>query len=56
MHRDSYATFLSYLAPYAAVAEGESIGRVRYTMAERMLMPCGPPPPAAAAAAGSGGK
>lgn len=30
---------------YFAVAENESVGRVKYAMLEKMLQPCGPPPP-----------
>jgi len=29
---------------YLAVAQGDSIGRTRYTLLEKMLQPCGPPP------------
>ena len=29
---------------FLAMAQGESIGRIRYQLLERMLQPCGPPP------------
>lgn len=45
-HRDSMASHIGHsdMLAYFAVAEGESIGRVKYTMLEKMLQPCGPPP------------
>ena len=44
--RDSTASFIGHadMLAYFAVAENESIGRVKYTMLEKMLAPCGPPP------------
>lgn len=32
------------LSSYHAVAENESIGRVKYTFLQNMLLPCGLPP------------
>jgi len=29
---------------YFAAAENESVGRVRYTLLQKMLLPCGVPP------------
>jgi len=29
---------------YFGVAQGDSVGRVRYQLLEKMLQPCGPPP------------
>ena len=45
-HRDSIASYIGHhdLASYFAVAENESIERVKYTLKEKMLQPCGPPP------------
>uniref|UniRef100_M4C4L0 Splicing factor subunit n=2 Tax=Peronosporaceae TaxID=4777 RepID=M4C4L0_HYAAE len=45
-HRDTLASHLGHsdLLAYFAVAENESMGRVRYNMLEKMLQPCGPPP------------
>eukprot|EP00753_Platysulcus_tardus_P005429 PLAT13310.1.p3 GENE.PLAT13310.1~~PLAT13310.1.p3 ORF type:complete len:100 (-),score=21.54 PLAT13310.1:548-808(-) len=46
VHRDSTASHIGHhdVLTYMAVAEGESIGRTRYEMLERMLQPCGVPP------------
>jgi len=46
-HRDTYASYLGHydMQSYFAVAQNDSIGRVRYQMLEKMLQPCGPPPP-----------
>ena len=46
IHRDSYASYLGHhnMLCYFAVAENESIGRVKYNMTQKMLMPCGLPP------------
>ena len=46
-HRDSLALYVGYdsLASYIAVAENESIGRVKFNSLQRMIQPCGPPPP-----------
>ena len=45
-HRDSLASHIGHhdFLSFVAVAENESIGRVRYTMLEKMLAPCGLPP------------
>ena len=45
-HRDSLASHIGHtdMLAYFAVAENESVGRVRYAMLERMVQPCGPPP------------
>lgn len=44
--RDTYASFYGHntLAAYHAVAENESIGRVKYNFLQNMLLPCGLPP------------
>jgi len=46
-HRDTYASIIGHppLLSYVSIADGESIGRAKFEMAERMLQPCGPPPP-----------
>ena len=46
MHRDTAASFLghAHLASYLAVAENESLGRVRYRLLSKMVAPCGVPP------------
>ena len=46
MHRDTAASFLGHphLASYLAVAEGESLGRIRYRLLSKMVAPCGVPP------------
>ena len=48
-HRDALASHLGHgdFLALAAIAENESLGRVRYAMLERMLAPVGPPPPRA---------
>lgn len=45
-HRDSLASHIGHydFLSYVAVAENESVGRVRFSMLEKMLSPCGPPP------------
>ena len=44
--RDTYASFIGHhsLAAYHAIAENESIGRVKYNFQQNMLLPCGLPP------------
>lgn len=46
IHRDSLASYIGHpsLLSYLAVAENESIARVRYNLTDKMLQPCGPPP------------
>ena len=46
MKRDTYASFLGHhhLAVYQAIGENQSIGRIKYSLKEAMLMPCGVPP------------
>lgn len=46
MHRDSYASYIGHhpVLAYFAVAENESIGRVKYNFLQKMLLPCGLPP------------
>lgn len=46
IHRDSYASYIGHhpLLSYFAIAENESIGRVKYNMMQKMLLPCGVPP------------
>ncbi len=45
-HRDSYASYIGHhsLLAYSAVAENESIGRLKYQYLQKMLSPCGKPP------------
>jgi splicing factor 3B subunit 5 len=45
-HRDSYASYIGHynMLAYFAVAQNESIGRVRYEFLQKMLLPCGLPP------------
>ncbi|KAL6048637.1 Splicing factor 3B subunit 5 [Balamuthia mandrillaris] len=45
-HRDSYASYIGHypMLSYFAIAENESIGRVRYNLLQKMLQPIGPPP------------
>lgn len=44
--RDTYASLIGHhsLAAYHGIAENESIGRVKYTFQQNMLLPCGLPP------------
>ena len=46
-HRDSLALYVGFdsLSHYIAVAENESIGRVKFNCMQKMIQPCGPPPP-----------
>ena len=46
IHRDSYASYIGHhpMLCYFAVAENESIGRVKYNFMQKMLLPCGLPP------------
>ena len=43
-HRDTYASHVSHYdqLSYYAVAQNESIGRVRLQFLEKMIRPCGP--------------
>ncbi|KAF9915632.1 hypothetical protein BX616_005695 [Lobosporangium transversale] len=44
--RDSYASYVGHypMISYFAVAENESIARIKFNITEKMLQPCGPPP------------
>ncbi|CAG8641761.1 1533_t:CDS:2 [Funneliformis caledonium] len=46
-HRDSYASYIGHhsLISYFAVAQNESISRVKFEFVEKMLQPCGLPVP-----------
>lgn len=46
-HRDTLASHVSHYdqLSYYAVAQNESIGRLRLEMLEKIYQPCGPPPP-----------
>ncbi len=46
IHRDSYASYIGHhpLVSYFAIAENESIGRMKYKYLSNMLIPCGVPP------------
>ena len=41
--RDSYASYVGHhpMLEYFAIAQNESIGRVRYEFLQKMLLPCG---------------
>ncbi|KAF7354840.1 Splicing factor subunit [Mycena sanguinolenta] len=45
-HRDTLASIVGHptLTSFLAIADGESKGRVKFEMTEKMLQPCGPPP------------
>ncbi|KAJ1470290.1 splicing factor 3B subunit 5/RDS3 complex subunit 10, partial [Baffinella frigidus] len=45
-HRDSYSAYIGHhsLLAYSAIAENESMGRLRYQFMQKMLAPCGKPP------------
>jgi len=45
-HRDTLASHVGHpdMLEYIAVAQGDSIERVRAELLEKMLCPCGPPP------------
>ena len=44
--RDTYASLVGHhaVSAYHAVAENESIGRIKYNFLQQMLLPCGLPP------------
>lgn len=44
--RDTYASLVGHhsLSAYHAIAENESVGRVKYAFMQNMLLPCGLPP------------
>jgi splicing factor 3B subunit 5 len=46
IHRDSQASYIGrpYMMSYFSAAENEAVGRVRYNMLHKMLLPCGYPP------------
>eukprot|EP00958_Prasinococcus_capsulatus_P016040 scaffold1765_cov385-Prasinococcus_capsulatus_cf.AAC.3 len=46
IHRDSYASYIGHtnLLSYFAIAENESLGRMRHNFMQKMLLPCGLPP------------
>ena len=46
IHRDSIASYIGHSAMtrYMAVAENEAVGRVRFNLMQKMLLPCGLPP------------
>lgn len=46
IHRDTFASMVGHhpMLAYHAIAENESIGRVRYNLMQKMLLPCGIPP------------
>ncbi|KAL3140046.1 hypothetical protein ABBQ38_004326 [Trebouxia sp. C0009 RCD-2024] len=46
VHRDSYASYIGHhpLVSYFAIAENESVGRKKYDLMQKMLLPCGFPP------------
>lgn len=45
-HRDTIASHVAHndQLSYFAVAQNDSVGRVRYELMEKMLQPCGKPP------------
>jgi len=46
LHRDTLASYVAHneMLSFSAVAQNESVGRLRYQMLEKMLQPCGLPP------------
>ncbi|KXS10067.1 splicing factor 3b, subunit 5, 10kDa [Gonapodya prolifera JEL478] len=44
-HRDSYASYVGHhnLVSYFAVAENESVARMKFNFVEKMIQPCGLP-------------
>ena len=46
VHRDSYTSYIGHhpLVSYFAIAENESVGRKKYDLMQKMLLPCGFPP------------
>ena len=44
--RDTYASFMGHfdMLNYVAISENETKGRVKFSMMEKMVQPCGPPP------------
>ncbi|XP_063899890.1 splicing factor 3B subunit 5-like [Zophobas morio] len=44
-HRDTYASYIGHhdIVSYVAIAENESIGRVKFNMLKKMFVPCGLP-------------
>ena len=46
-HRDSLALYAGFdsLSHHIAIAENESVGRVKFNCLQKMIQPCGPPPP-----------
>ncbi len=44
--RDTLASHLGHadFTAFVAIAQNDSIGRVRYQLFEKLLQPCGPPP------------
>ena len=49
-HRDTLASNIGHydVLSFIAVAQSDSVGRVRYQLLEKMLQPCGSTPAAAA--------
>ncbi|GAA6063015.1 hypothetical protein JCM10212_001794, partial [Sporobolomyces blumeae] len=45
-HRDTSSSIVGHpaLLQYMSIADGESTGRTKFELTERMLQPCGPPP------------
>eukprot|EP00296_Roombia_truncata_P009895 JP448542.1.p2 GENE.JP448542.1~~JP448542.1.p2 ORF type:complete len:86 (+),score=17.55 JP448542.1:41-298(+) len=45
-HRDTYASSIGHhsMLGYGAIAQNESLGRMKYTFLQNMLQPCGKPP------------
>jgi splicing factor 3B subunit 5 len=46
-HRDTYSSLIGHYdqLSYAAVAMNESVGRMKLTFLDKMILPCGLPPP-----------
>jgi len=46
MHRDSFASYIGHsgMVLYFALAENEAVGRVKFNLMQKMLLPCGVPP------------
>ncbi|EFA81224.1 splicing factor 3B subunit 5 [Heterostelium album PN500] len=45
-HRDTYSSYVGHnsLLSLFAIAENESMGRVRFNLLHKMIQPCGPSP------------
>ena len=46
IHRDSIASYIGHasMTQFMAIADGEAVGRVKFNLLQKMLLPCGLPP------------